>query len=256
MMRIRARHSAGVVLLAALLLAGCNQVRTRDPEGVPTTAAEINASLGLSYMQQGKNDVAMTRLKRALETEPDLFEAHHYIAVLYERLGQNDLAEQHYQRALRLDGQNASLQNNYGTFLCKQGRFADSERHFLDALKDPLYKTPDQTYENLGLCARQAGDVGKAEGYLRRALQLNRKLPESLLQMAQLEFEAKRHLQARAYLQRYLAVGAHTPETLWLGIRNERILGDKNAVASYALLLKRRFPDSEEARLLLESEGK
>jgi len=243
-----------IVVLAALLLAGCNQVRTRDPEGVPTTAGEINASLGLSYMQQGKNDVAMAKLKRALEVEPDLPEAHHYIAVLYERLGQIELAEKHYQRALRLDGQNAGLQNNYGTFMCNQSRFADAEQHFLAALKDPLYKTPDQTYENLGLCALRSGDKPKADGYLRKALQLNPKLPKSLFQMAALEFEAERHLQVRAYLQRYLAVAAHSPETLWLGIRNERILGDKNAVASYALLLKRKFPDSEEARLLSESE--
>jgi len=249
------RQRLWIVVLAALLLAGCNQVRTRDPQGVPTTAGEIHASLGLSYMQQGKNDVAMAKLKRALEFEPDLPEAHHYIAVLYERLGQLDLAEQHYQRALRLDAQNASLQNNYGTFLCNQSRFADSEKHFLAALKDPLYKNPDETYENLGLCALRTGEQSKADGYLRKALQINPKLPKSLFQMAVLEFEAARHLQARAYLQRYLEVGAHTPETLWLGIRNERVLGDKNAVASYALFLKRKFPDSEQARLLLESEG-
>ncbi|NNG13883.1 MAG: type IV pilus biogenesis/stability protein PilW, partial [Gammaproteobacteria bacterium] len=40
---------------------------------------------------------------------------------------------------------------------------------------------------------------------------------------------------------------------LWLGIQIERKMGDKDAVASYALSLRKQFPDSEEAHLLRES---
>jgi type IV pilus assembly protein PilF len=56
-------------------------------------------------------------------------------------------------------------------------------------------------------------------------------------------------------LQRYLEVGAHTAQSLWLGIRIERELGDRDALASYSLQLEKSYPDSEEARLLLESKG-
>jgi type IV pilus assembly protein PilF len=38
---------------------------------------------------------------------------------------------------------------------------------------------------------------------------------------------------------------------LWLGVRIERRLGDRNSEASYALQLRNRFPDSREARALL-----
>ena len=72
--------------------------------------------------------------------------------------------------------------------------------------------------------------------------------------MAELSFELERHLQARGYLQRFEdAARRHTARTLWLGIRIERALGDRDAEASYALQLEKNFPDAKETQLLLES---
>ena len=58
---------------------------------------------------------------------------------------------------------------------------------------------------------------------------------------------------ARGFLSRYLDANRHTPKSLWLGIRIETELGDKNAVSSYALLLRNQYTDSEEAELLSQS---
>ncbi|MCL4315813.1 MAG: hypothetical protein M1527_02950, partial [Gammaproteobacteria bacterium] len=101
----------------------------------------------------------------------------------------------------------------------------------------------------------EAPDRAKAERYFREALRISPNLPESLYQMALLSYEAQNYPSARAYLQRYAGAAQHTPRSLWLGIRVERELGDKNALASYSLLLKGKFPESEEARLLLQETG-
>jgi type IV pilus assembly protein PilF len=45
-----------------------------------------------------------------------------------------------------------------------------------------------------------------------------------------------------------------TPETLWLGIRIESILGDKDAEASYALLLRQKYPNSDQTKALLSGQ--
>lgn len=253
---IRLITACGFVLLFMGLTA-CTQStgENRDLRS-PHTAADINARLGLGYLLQGKYDIAMDKLKRALYFDPDLPQAHHYIAELYSRLGQNDLAEQHFKRALDRDGANPSLNNNYGAFLCGINRIDESEKYFKRALDNPLYKVPDETYENMGVCALRKPDKVKAEAHFRKALQLNPKLPTSLYHMAKLSFDEGNHIKTRAYLQRYREVAQPRPETLWLGIQNERILGDKDTVASYSLLLKSRFPDSEETRLLIESEKK
>ena len=139
---------------------------------------------------------------------------------------------------------------NYGQMLCRHGQFEQAEQRFLQALKNTLYGTPEVAYSNAGVCSKTAGHPERAEGYFRAALKRNPRQPTALVHMAQISFEASRHLSARAYLQRYLETSRHTSKTLWLGIRIERVLGDKNAASSYAMLLRSQYPDSTEARLL------
>ena len=75
----------------------------------------------------------------------------------------------------------------------------------------------------------------------------------ALIQMGQISYDQGNYLSARGYLQRYLEVARHTPASLWLGIRVEKELGDKDTLSSYALLLRNNFPDSDEAALLRQS---
>jgi len=49
-------------------------------------------------------------------------------------------------------------------------------------------------------------------------------------------------------------ISSPNPETLWLGIKIARALGDKNSEASYALQLRQQYPSSEQTRLLLRGQ--
>ncbi|HEY9147551.1 MAG TPA: type IV pilus biogenesis/stability protein PilW [Gammaproteobacteria bacterium] len=246
-----------LTFLALLLaLGGCST--TMEREGVDTRkAAEANADLGLRYMLQGNNELALSKLKRALEYDSRYSPAHHYLAELYNRLDRPEDADEHYRDAVYYhEGEDSTLFNNYGAFLCSQGRVEEGEKQFLRVLKNPVYPRPDQVYENLGLCLAgepDKTDLERAEEYLRKALELNPRLPKALLAMSRISFARDNHLSARAYLQRYQAVARPTPESLWLGIRIERVLGDKDALSSYGLLLKGRYPDAPETKLYLES---
>lgn len=242
------------VFVPIVFLSGC----ASSPDGKdvdPTKAAEANATLGVRYMQQGNYEVAMNKLEKALKFDNSYAPAHHYIAELYRRLDRMDKADEHFRDALYYSDNDSSLYNNYGAFLCSQGRHEDGEKQFLKVLTNPTYRQRAQVFENLGLCVEQIPSLERAEEYLRSALRSNPRLPKSLLAMSRLSFAKGNYLSTRAYLQRYLEVARHTPESLWLGIRAERLLGDKNAVSSYGLLLKSNFPESEEARLYLKSES-
>ena len=59
--------------------------------------------------------------------------------------------------------------------------------------------------------------------------------------------------EAQKTLQNAL-IGSPSPETLWLGIRIARALGDKDAEASYALQLRQQHPNAEQTRLLLSGQ--
>ena len=238
---------AGVLtVVLAGLLAACTAHKKIDSH----YAADINAQLGLAYMQQGENERAMEKLRYALSIDPNLATANHYIAELYQRIGQDQEAEKHYRKALAATPTEPMLLNNFGVFLCKQHRLAEAENLFLTAAKQPFYKTPEVAYGNAAVCALEMPDPVKAEEYLRAALRLNPQMPESLYALSELKFNQQDYLSARAFLQRYFDVASASPQSLWLGVRIERKLGDESAAQQYAAQLRQRFPSAHETELL------
>lgn len=250
------RILSGLLIVFITVLGGCSS--TPSNEGIDTSkAAEANARLGLRYMQQSNYEVAMNKFKKALAFDNSYGPAHHYLAELYRRLDKYEDADKEYREAIYYseDDTSSSLYNNYGGFLCARERYKEGEKQFLKVLKNPVYRRTDQVYENLGVCVERIPNLERAESYLRSGLKINPRMPKALLAMARVSFSKGEYLSTRAYLQRYLAEARHTAETLWLGIRAERLLGDKNAVSSYALLLKANFPNSAEAKLYIQSGG-
>lgn len=231
--------------LVLLVLGGCASQSVRE-DANPRKSAELNAELGLRYMLQGKNDLALEKLERALRFDPESATAHHYLAELYRRLGRSEKAAGHYREALDLDPDNSSTRNNYAVFLCSEEAYDEALEQFETVLDNPVYNKAANVYENMGLCMRQKGDAERAERYFRKALERDPELQKSLYAMAETTFRQGNALSARGYLQRYQAAARHTPESLWLGVQIERALGDRDAMASYGMLLEGRFPDARQ----------
>ncbi len=242
--------STGISLALGLIwLAGCT-TEPVVPEMPRDQLAIQYIQLGVGYMQKGNYELALVRLKRAIEVDPKSAQAHNVLGLLYENLGENEKAEQHFAQAVRLDPDLSSARNNFGGFLCRLGRTDEAEAQFQAALQNPVYARPEIAYTNAGLCMQQAGQLERAERYLRDALQKDPRIPPALLQMSQISFQTGRYLPARAYLQRYQEVGPATAESLWLGYRIENLLGDQTEASTYAMRLQEDFPDSQEVRML------
>ncbi|MSR15141.1 MAG: type IV pilus biogenesis/stability protein PilW [Gammaproteobacteria bacterium] len=211
-----------------------------------TKLAAINTQLAIEYMRDGENELALRKLEKAIEAEPKSVDAHNTMALLHARLGENKEAEESFKKALSLDPVNWSALNNYGQFLCQQQRFEEGQTQFTAALKNPLNRAPENALANAGTCAMQAKDSATAEQRFREALQINAQFAPALLPLARLSFEQANFLQARAYYQRYLAVAPQSARTLWLGIRIENALDERDLMSSYVMILKNKFPDSPE----------
>jgi type IV pilus assembly protein PilF len=243
-----------IVVLCAILLA-CTSAQEREyEEKNKYRIADTNVRLGVGYLRQGRVEAALEKLLKALKAVPDYPEAHSSIALIYERLGETEKAGNHYRQALEIKPEDGPIHNNYAVYLCNTGKPLEAEKHFLQAIKSRGYRTLAQALENLGVCAMQIPDIEKAETYLRQALQMDKRLPGALLQMARVSYEKGRFMSGRAYLQRYQEVTAMGPEGLWLGIQVEKKLGDTNAVREYEARLFKKYPDSNETRKLLEAQ--
>jgi len=234
-------------LLTALVLAACAGTPQPSDTGPKRQAAEVNTSLGREYLQRGQYEIALDKLKKALAADPNYAPAHTVIAVLYERLGETELAGKHYREAIDARPQNGDVNNNYGVYLCSRGKNEAAEPYFLKAVKDPFYSTPEVAYANAGSCMSDSKNFTIAEKYLRKSLDINPTFPDALIAMSSIKYELADYMAARAFLQRFEANAAQNPESLLLGLRIERRLGDRKTAQQYESILLRKFPDSAEA---------
>ena len=246
----------GITLLCASSLACVTDTSNDPPLAAGDTAdqlARVNTQLGLGYLSNGQLDLAWERLDAALQADPNYATAHNGIALVYSRLSEPDKAEEHFKRALESNPSDSAAQTNYGAFLCEQGRIDEGETYFMMAANNPLYTKHAMAYSNAGLCKLRVDDTEGAQIYFRAALRADPRFPVALEKMAQISFDEQAFMAARGYMQRFEEVSAHTPRSLWLGIQIEEMLGDKNAVSSFAMLLKANYPDSPETEMLLKS---
>lgn len=251
------------VLVIAVVVAGCQQrtVRPSQPGGEGATGnlgsplvgpspANVYIDLSAAYLQEDNLTEAFKNARKAVISDPRSSNARYMEALVHQRLGQMDEADASFRKAISLDPRNPVALNAYGSFLCNRKQYEEADPYFRRALDNPLYTTPWLASHNAASCYEMAGDDAKAERDYRAALQVNPRFAPSLFGMAKMSFEAGNYLSARAYLQRYAEVAPHNAESLWLGVRTENQLGDKDQMASYGLKLRSRFPDSEQAKFL------
>ncbi len=216
-------------------------------------SAKAHTELAAQYYERGQYGVALDETAKALQAKPDYATAYTVRALVHMDLREYKEAEDDFKRSLSLQADDPDTHNNYGWFLCQRGREKEAMPHFMTALKNPLYSTPAMAYMNAGICAKRAGELEDAEKFLRKALVLQPDLSGALVGLAEIDFNKGDYVLAKSNFTRFAQTNgaALTSQNLWLAVRIERKLGDRNAEQSYALQLRKRFPDAPETRLLL-----
>lgn len=244
-----------------LLLSGCAS-QGGGSEGTPQDAssraqaiAKIHTELAASYFERKQYGIALQEIDIALQSESGFAPAFNVRGLIRMALREDDKADEDFQRSLQLDKKDSSAHNNYGLFLCTRGREKESVTQFLEAVKNPLYATPEAAYVNAGTCSKKIGKLKEAEEYFQRALIRQPNSADALYGLADLSFIAQDFAGAKSYYLRFIQRSPElTAENLWLAVRIERKIGDRNSEQSYALQLRKRFPDARETQLLLKGE--
>ena len=247
--------------LAAALAALCGCQSNPLPGGVPAEAdtgaviaevassrerARIHTELAGSYYQRGNLGVALSEARIAVRADSGYAPAYNLLGLVYSDLREKDLAEEAFQRSLRINPNDPDANHNYAWFLCENKREEESIRYFLLAVRYPLYATPQKSYTMAATCALRTNNEKDAYEYLERALKLDPNYYPALIGLAQIKYRRGELDAARALVGRYNKLAEPTPESLWLATRIERKLGDSAMSTSYANQLRRRFPGSKE----------
>lgn len=223
---------------------------TSDTDDSARRRARIHTELAANYLDIRNLGVALEEAMIAQRADPTYSPAFNVAGLIYVELQDDRAAEESFRQALRIDARDSDANNNYGTFLCQRKRESEGIKYFLLAIRDPLYRSPERSYVNAGICARRSGDLSGADNFFRNALKLDPNNLQALYQLADMSYAAARYDEARPLLARLRPVAQGSPEILWLTLRNERRLGDSNALDSLAHQLRTNFPNSKEAELL------
>ena len=248
--------STAVLAALTLITAGCVTTSSLPPaETNNKDAARYNLELGISYLRQNNLQAAREKLERAIRAEPDLARAHAVLGIVFEQLEDPKGAEREYRRAVELDGMDPDSLNALAIFICSRKQKPEEALKLFDrAIAVPLSvkdANRPMLFTNAGTCAKSV-NLALAENYLRAALAQDPKFRDALFQMADVSLERGNALQARGFLERFLAQGKATPAALWLGVRIEESLSDTKAARRYGEQLSKDFPESTETRLLFE----
>ena len=246
----------GLLAAAVLGLVACGSTGQRTDKSDLVTAsdetearkrARIRLELAVNYFSEGKTNIALDELKQSIAVDPGLFEAHNLRGLIYLRLNEFSLADDSFRQALVLSPKAATVQHNYGLLLCQQGRMAAAAEMFSAALANPAYNERAKTWMIQGLCQAKAGQAQAAETSLLNAYQLDPGNPVVAYNLGLGLYKRGEYPQAQRYLSRLNNSDLANAESLWLGAKTAKAVGDAQALRALGQTLVQRFPSSKES---------
>ncbi len=245
------------VLIPVLMLSACVTENYENDNTTPVVQNDSNRddiamtriTLGLGYLNMGNTTQAKLNLEKAKRFSPDLAQVHTAFAHYYETVGEADLATLSFEKALELSENDADTLNNYGVFLCRQGKYDEAEKQILKAISIPSYLLVSQSYENLALCQLKDNRFDKAELYLEKAILHNPSSSDVYLRMVQLKYAKGEYKNAKLFLKRYeKSTRRFSAEGLALAFKVFEKQRQMGTAKNYANMLVKMFPNSYEAK--------
>ena len=260
----RNRLSWGFVVLVVLATAGCNRLTFVRPslergefdkvardvtvressDRIAARKADAHLQRARGHLTRNELDKAEDEARSAIKLDASSEGGYTMLAVVHDRRGQAARAGEYYRKATELAPTRGGTLNNYGTWLCSNGREQESLVWFERAVASPGYQTRAGALANAGRCADRAGLDERATAYLRMAIELDPKNPIALSTLAERAYRRGDGMQARAFSERRLTAAPADAASLLLASQIEEMLGDTAAAARYVQRMRAEFPNT------------
>jgi type IV pilus assembly protein PilF len=257
-------HPGRVFAFLGVLMTACvsNPPATQVDQPVSQQAAvgdlrkraKAHTDLGAAYLGDGRLAVALEEARIAIAADPDYAPAYNLLGLVHMYLQEPKVAEENFDRALRLAPADAEISNNFGWFLCQTGHEQRSIAYFQVAIRNTLYATPAKPLTNAGICSLRLKDDKAAEEYLTNALRADDSSASARFWLAELLYRQRRLGEARLQISELFRVSEPEAQSLWLALRIEHRFGDRDAEARYSSQLRRKFAGSPEHQKLLQGQ--
>ena len=237
-----------IIVIFALVVSSCITTTKGHvkPKVNKQKAHDTHIQLGLAYLQRDNREGSRRHFEKALSFDKKSPPAYNGIALLHQLTGEDELAEQSFKKSLELDNLFTDARVNYGRFLYEKKRYEEARDKFEQASEDLSYPKRPLVLAYIGQAALELNNPVRAKSAFEHALNLDNKLSLAMIELGELYFADKEYAKSKQYLDRYIKLSGRTSKSLWLGIRIERIFGNRDKEASYALALKNLHPYSKE----------
>jgi type IV pilus assembly protein PilF len=229
------------------LLSACVTTTTgAAPPPNPEKAFSAHLSLGLTYIQKDNREASRRHLEKALSLQPNSAAAHNGLGMLYQLTGEIGLAEKSFLRALKEYPAFSQGNVSYGRFLFEQERYEQSYTYFEKATQDVYFEQRAVALTYLAQTALKLSLTLKAKALFEQSSNIDNTLALPLIELSELYLDEKDYANSKVYLDRYVDLVGRTAKSLWIGIRIERVFGNKDNEASYVLALRNLHPYSQQ----------
>jgi len=139
------------------------------------------SNLALALARNNMPDEARQNYLKALEINPNFFEANFYLGKLLEEQGKADEAIEYYRNAIQINPNYVKGYNHLGLAFLKQEKTQEA----IDYFRKALLIAPDfyKAHNNLGLALSKYGKINEAVEHYKKALQIDPNLPEAQLNL-------------------------------------------------------------------------
>lgn len=237
------------LVFVSALLTGCVVTEKGGPVTKPdkTKALEYTLQLARTYIRDRNWEAAKRHLKNALEMDSRNAEVYEALGMVFQNTGEIERAEEHYLKAIQLNGKLSRVRNNYGAYLYQQKRYQDAAKQLELVVADTLYERRAFAYMNLARCYVQLKQLDKAADAYKRSYLMNRRNVVVTLELAEVYYELKNYPESQRLYDAFRGQIKQQPaRALWLGLRLADQFNNTDALSSYSLALKNLYPHSKE----------
>lgn len=213
------------VVISSIVLCACKPEYETPP--APSTkndmaAAQANLNLALDYIQAEDMENAKDKLMLAVKEEPNYAATWYTMGYFDEVTKHLPQAEADYKHAIALDKNSGMANNNYGTFLCRNGRYKEAIAQFMIAANQSEYLHAGGAYENAGICALEIPDEEAAKGFFLQALNNEPDRKTANFELARIYYHEDNTALSKTYFGNYAKL-ANIPADQYAKLMNQPV---------------------------------
>lgn len=241
-----------LITTLGFILASCTTTTTVDGKPVPDKpkkvgvtqatklkelpdVAQLNYSMGLSYIQSGNMDAAAQKLEEVTKIAPKFPGAYNALGVLEEERGRKDQAKIYYTKALSLNANYEEASSNYARLQCSTGSSIDALAANAQA------STKAGLYAGAAQCALDANNISSAESYIQMATAADANYPLTYFVKAKIDARAHNNSAAFTSLDRYHNLQGYTRSSIQFGLELATQAGDSARMEKYKQIQSTQF---------------